>query len=218
MTLEQRVISVKDEDVSWGFDDKGPCAHLRTPNSTWPTYAHLDPYPCYSHNRALVLQCAREAEKRFPLGWQVFYFLLPYESSGRTNGTSTSNSIDRKEGHRDGVIYLSGKRIPLHPAMTRYLLFHEYSHQVDDWVCHKQGLEHNGLDKEYAEMRGIKLNDGYGARKWHTNIGEIIANDARICLFNAESEFWPHECKHPNECPEVQMFWYRMIEEFSHRH
>lgn len=219
MDIQDRVIQVKDEDISWGFDDKGPFTYLKTPKSEWGTHVAFDPYPCYSHNRDVVLTSLREAEKKFPIGWPVFYFILPFEVSSRTNGTSTSNSIHDQSGKgkrsREGVIFFSGKRISIHPAMTRYLAAHEYGHQVDDWICNRRGFEHDGLDAEYAEMRGIENCKLYGARKHHLNIGEIIANDFRIAVCGVEREFWAHECEHPDNVPQVHDWWYKVMLEHT---
>lgn len=101
------------------------------------------------------------------------------------------------------------------PSMMRQLIFHEYGHLVDYWICYKKGLLYGDpteFDKEYAKMRGIDANASYGCGKWHLNIGEIITNDGKIALFNAEPEFFPHpQVKHPNDCPEVGNFWYEMM-------
>jgi len=71
------------------------------------------------------------------------------------------------------------------------------------------------FDTEYLAMRGEGLNNDYGGGKWHTNVGEVIANDFRICVVGVETEFWPHPVPHPLETPAVQEFWQRMVQEFA---
>lgn len=215
MDVKDRVIVITDDQIQWDFEG-GPRAIMRTPNSRWTTQTAVDPFPCYFHNRDLVEHCARDAEKRFRIGFETFWFILPMEATGRTNGAATDNSCDRGDKTWDGVIYLSGKRIPLHPAMTRYLCYHEYGHIVDNWICRQRKLDHSGMDEEYAQMRGIENFNGYGGRRWHLNVGEVIANDFRIAVCGAEREFWPHPgIEHPDNVPQVHDWWYKAMLEFS---
>ena len=221
MNLEDRIKLVKDDDVTWNWDDSNPNHYSKTPGSTWGVHAKFDPFPCYSHDINLVTETAKKVEARFPIRFDTFYFLFPFEPVSRTNGQASTNTVKYAErdtgdkGTWEGVIHLYGKRIPLHPAMTRYLVCHEYGHIVDSWICNRRHLNDSGMDEEYAKMRGIDNNQKYGGRKWHTNIGEIIANDFRIAVCNVESEFWPHEVAHPKDCPQVHDFWYRMMLEYA---
>jgi hypothetical protein len=217
MQISDRVIQITDDQIQWDFDGN-PKAILKTANSQWVSYVTVDPFPCYSHDIELVRRCAEEAEERFRIGFKTFWFTLPMEASGRTNGAATDNTIKYKGDEKswDGVIYLSGKRIPLHPGMTRYLCFHEYGHIVDNWICYKRKLEHSGFDNEYAQMRGIENFKGYGGRRWHKNVGEVIANDFRIAVCGIEPEFWPHPgIEHPNNVPAVHDWWYKAMIEHS---
>lgn len=222
MNLEKRIKLVKDKEFYWDWDGSNPTFSSKTPNSQWGGTAKFDPFPCYTHDKKLVIETVQKVEKFFPIKFDVFYFIYPHESLSRTNGQASTNTVtyaDKEKGTKntwDGVIELYGKRIPPHPAMTRYLCAHEYGHLVDTWICHQRGLEFNGMDKEYAKMRGIRPNSNYGGRKWHTNIGEIIANDFRIAVCDIESEFWPHKVKHPKKCPQVSKFWEKMIRDFAY--
>jgi hypothetical protein len=159
----------------------------------------------------------KQVEKAFPIGFETFYFLHSFELPDRTNGDASKNTVsweDEDKGTKavwEGVINLYGKRIPLHPAMTRYLVAHEYGHVVDYWINHCRGLKDDGFDKEYAKMRGIDCNLLYGGRRWHSNIGEVIANDFRIAVCGVEREFWPHDCKHPDEDDNVKNWWYEAL-------
>ncbi len=220
MNIEQRIIEVKDEDLYWDWDSSQPTYVTKTPKSCYGGTTKFDPFPCYSHNRDLVTKTVIQVEKFFPIGFNTYYFLFPFEPICRTNGQAQTNTLDYDDNRNmstwDGVIELYGKRIPPHPAMTRYLVSHEYGHIVDSWLCRCLDKGINGLDVEYAQMRGIDYNGGYGGRKWHTNIGEIIANDFRICVTGIEKEFWPHDCKHPDEDDNVKNWWYNAMLKYSH--
>ena len=54
-----------------------------------------------------------------------------------------------------GLICLAGKRIPPHPAMTRYLMGHEYGHGVFYHLARLRGFEQDseGLRKLYQALR-----------------------------------------------------------------
>lgn len=222
MNLNQRVKLIKDTDINWDWDGNYPYYYTRTPNSKYGgTYVKFDPFPCYAHDYNLIIKEIEKVEKLFPVEFETFYFIFPFESIGRTNGQASTNIIEyenrekNKKSTWDGVIDFFGKRIPPHPGMTRYLVSHEYSHIIDNWICREMGLEQNGLDKEYAKLRNIPYDDKYGGRKWHSNIGEIIANDIRIVIFNTETEFWPHDCKHPMEDANVISYWKEMKKKYS---
>jgi hypothetical protein len=221
MTLEERVKFITEDQCGWDWEGSNPSYNTVTPNCRYGSSTKFDPFPCYSHNKELVLKTAELVEKRFRVGFDVFYFIFPYEPVSRTNGQAHKNTTtyaDNEKGVKEsweGVIELHGKRIPPHPAMTRYLVAHEYGHIVDYWICRCRGLNHNGFDEEYAKMRGIENNQKYGGRRWHSNIGEVIANDFRIAVCDVESEFWPHDVVHPKESKEVNEFWYKMMLEFS---
>lgn len=220
-TLNERIKLVSDNDMSWDWSASNPVFNTKTPDANYGHDIKFDPFPCYSHKRSLVLETLQKAEEKFPIGFDVFYFIFSFEPTSRTNGCAYRNTVkygNKEKGIKpvwDGVVDLYGKRIPIHPRMTKYIAIHEYSHHIDNWICHCKGLEYNGLDEEYAKMRGLKLNQEYGGRKWHTNIGEIIANDCRIAVFDTEPEFWPHECKHPNEDDNVKNWWYEAMISFS---
>jgi hypothetical protein len=221
MLLEERVKLVTEDDMGWDWNESNPVFYNKTPQSSWGRHIKFDPFPCYSHKKDLVTDIAKQVEKSFPIGFNVFYFIYPNEPLERTNGTASKNTVsyedeeNRKKAVWEGTIDLYGKRIPLHPAMTRYLVSHEYGHIVDNWINHCRGLKEDGFDKEYAKMRGIELDSKYGGRRWHSNIGEIIANDFRICVTGFEKEFWPHDCKHPDEDDNVKNWWYEAMISFS---
>lgn len=222
MNIEERIKFVKEEEMYWDWDTSQPSYYDKTPNSKHGgIYNKFDPFPCYTHNKDLIFKEVQKIESLFPIEFDTFYFIFPYECISRTNGQSYTNTIQYKTETKkhtwDGVIDLYGKRIPIHPSMTRYLVSHEYGHVIDNYICNCRDLDQDGMDEEYAKMRGIECNKQYGGRKWHTNIGEIIVNDFRICIGNTEIEFWPHEVEHPLNCPNVIEFWKEMKEKYSYK-
>jgi hypothetical protein len=211
-----RRIQVPNEPT-WGFDDAGPTYYLNTPLVKYGSYEKVDPFPCYSHPLELVTKTAREVETTWPLPIKPYYFLLSHEVTSRTNGSCGAHTI--KYAEKDGdeaveveFIVLSGKRIPLMPTMTRYLVAHEYGHAVNNFINRKQ-KSHNrfpsAFEKDYALRRGGDTN--YGSQKWHTNTREIIANDFRICVCGIEREFWPHTVPHPDLDLNIQNYWYELM-------
>lgn len=217
--LQSRIHRVGADQIDWpfkgnpSFKTKGPIAYARS--------HQIDPFPCYPHNVELVASMAETVEKLFPVDNQVDYFVTEYEEIGRTNGfadkTDVYDQASGKYAHWEPVVVLIGKRIPPHPAMTRYLVAHEYGHIVQWQIEHMRGIdsgkETTDFDFEYLRLRKNCHND-YGGRKWHANVGELIANDFRVLVCGVEEEFWPHEgFVHPRQSEEVQNFWKKIMAE-----
>lgn len=159
-------------------------------------------------------------EKCFPLANLPDYYLLPFESVHRTNGWTwedgifESNRDARKPKEFESSIILSAKRIPIHPGMARYLVAHEYGHLVDWAVARRKGMSGGAFRQMYIDTYRPDSNMGYGGGRWHANVGELIANDFRICVAKAEPEFWPHPgFMHPSLLPAVLEFWARTLAE-----
>jgi hypothetical protein len=206
LPLRERIHLLTNEHLNWDWEGS-PAYKLRTPGSDWSHSVRVDPFPCYAHNWELVYRTAKLVELEFPIGFKPHYFLLSHEALARTNGEATRNNIYGTGSIHPmpyvPVIVLSGKRTPLHPAMTRYLVAHEYGHCVDNWINFCLGKDFDCLDQDYASMRQIQHNQDYGGQKWHTNIGEII--DFRVTVCRTEIEFWPHDV--PMNTPPVVDFW-----------
>jgi hypothetical protein len=101
--------------------------------------------------------------------------------------------------------------------MTRYLTAHEYGHIVEWWIEYQRNIDESQFDREYMEMRPGSSRD-YGGRNWHRNVGELVANDFRICVTGIEPDFWPHAgFEHPLKLDVIRGFWARMREEFIFR-
>lgn len=209
MEIEDRIVTPQKDALIWDFNSPNPYFSFKVEGECLSTH-QIDPFPGSSHDLKLVHEIVRQTEALFPIeGFPPFYVILPFETASRTNGWCEECVVryrDKRNVCRS-VIWLAGKRIPIMPAMTRYLIPHEYGHAVDNYLCQRRGLTTNGLDKEYAEMRGCRYDQGCGGGRWSSNIGEIIANDFRIVICNAEVDFWPHPCEHPNEVDAVREWW-----------
>jgi hypothetical protein len=203
---------------------------IEHPTLIWPfhrtdgPYSHhgdhqiiQDPCPAYPHQREDVLAGIALVNKvRLPL-MPIKLVLLDHEEMARTNGQSyygrrqdydeaTKKSVMRDQW--DCWIILSAKRIPPHPAMTRYLVAHEFAHHIEDWVSKIHGVTDDVLKKEYAELRGLPEAGAYAAGHWHEAWGEVFANDWRILVANVESEFWPHEgIVRPEKAKGIKLWW-----------
>lgn len=222
-----------NDDLIWplGQQDSSPryeigCGtHLRS--------HRVDPYPCYSHDLGLVKDLVAECEDAFPLNTtKAEVYVFSHEDAERVNGVTFNESIydgtprmvpckcgcDRKVELYPLATFvaLSGKRTPMHPAMTRYLVAHEFGHMVWHHVCRM--LDYPDSDEKklyevYMNLRGVKdYIQRYKGAKWHLNPGEIVANDFRIIFTNREREFWPHPgIPYPEETPIME--WWREIHE-----
>lgn len=211
-SLEERIVSVGAGDLRWDWDGKCSLSFSLGNGRSEEVY-NVDPTPGYSHDRELVRLVAGRCEAVFPTLMPTVYGVLGFDDTSRTNGLASKEVDYRGDGTPKpyvGVVTLLGKRIPLHPGMTRYLVAHEYGHIADFHLCHVLGLEANGLDVDYARMRGIECDSRYGPGRWHTNIGEVIANDFRIVVAGVEREFWPHPYAHPLSVPGVWDWWQGM--------
>jgi hypothetical protein len=190
-------------NLEWCFDGRGP--KLKAGQLT----DEVDPFPCYAHPVGLVRKVADEVEAALTLPREVNIYNYHYEVLTRTNGYACE-----MEWCSEYTIVLSGKRIPPHPGMTRYLVAHEYGHHVDYFLSWMQGFS---IHKEYQELRGGVTE--YGARQWHNNVGELIANDFRILVAGQEMDFWPHTgFEHPHKRLDVQRWWaeaVHKIEEYT---
>jgi len=219
--LAKRIHVMTDADLDWSFENGNSRAkyRLNTPNQNWGYTCYVDPFPCYSMDRDLVECIAEQVERNFPVPFKPSYFILAHEFDDRCNGMASYNHIYLDGADRpmpiDPIIVFSGKRIPIHPGMQRYLIAHEYGHVVDYNITYMRKEEINAMDEEYAKMRGLSLDQKMGGRKWHTNIGEIMVNDFRVLFGNFEPEFWPHPVDHPNNSAVVKKFWDEMHAKYA---
>lgn len=200
-------------DLCWSFDDTPPTV------SAAGRAERVDPFPGYPHDIDLVKQNINEVTAAFPIDWPLVISVFSHELIGRTNAFAQASCFDynkklevpNKGGEsypRKPYIVLSGKRIPIMPAMTRYLVSHEYGHIIEDWVAFERGIKDHELLKEYAKLRNLPEEQpkSYGGG-WHLTHGEIFANDFRLLICNKEPEFWPHPVPRPESIQPIVDWW-----------
>jgi hypothetical protein len=219
-----QVTLLSHDDLIWPLGTQDSAPQFSYGAGKYPRTIKVDPYPAYSHSLPLVESLVAQCEEAFPLPQaSTGMWLLPLDFIDRLNGISFEDQIyyrgdgteweDKiacycgcgemlKFGGQALTIALAGKRIPIHPAMTRYLVPHEYGHAVFHYVARKLGYkehEHAKLQEKYMALRGIgTYAKKYSGGKWHSSPGEIIANDFRVLFTKQEIEFWPHDCALPN--------------------
>jgi len=214
--MNDRIFNFKHEDIRWSFDGSNKPSIL-LPTIPYQHSEYVDPFPCYSHDEKLVKQMVKHCENMVNFKFKPQYFIMPFEGESRTNAYACEN---KDFGEKDAetklnpYIVFHGKRICIHPAMTRYLVAHELGHIVHYTLEAILKKDHDEFKKEYAEVRGIDCNQKYGALNWHNNISEIIANDIRIVLFGTEFEFWQHNIVFPLENKKVTDFWRETKEKY----
>lgn len=210
--INKQLILMENDDLNWNFDEKNiPFYYLKPNNRGYGISEYVDPFPCYHHDIKLVDSEIERINKIINLPNKPIYYIFSHEPYSRCNGHASSNDEyvgNKGESKLNPYIVLCGKRIPLHPAMTKYLTSHEIGHVID-WTLEKiLKLERDEFRKMYAkDVRNMEYCDDYGGLKWSNNTGEILANDIRIVLFNSESEFWPHNVEHPSKCKNVIDYW-----------
>ena len=206
------IVPITAKDLKWSFDSNNPSFTVKS-----GSYSHsirVDPFPCYSHDLKLVKKEVKEIKQKFLLPVPVYIYIAEFEELSRTNAHA-SNGIDYngrqdKEGNYIdwiGTIVCSGKRIPIMPSMTRYLISHEYGHLVDHYLEQKLNLKAGELRSVYAKLRNVTQPSYYGGPTWHKLIGEIFANDFRVLVMKKELEFWPHEVPRPEKNKKVKDWW-----------
>lgn len=203
--IKDRVFFLQHSDLKWPFNDRGQ-PHLYLDTGKYGSQHTVDPFPCYAHERELVMSEIRDIESKIKLPFPPRYFIMPFEDGSRTNGWADGNQYHGE--NPQPYIVLQGKRIPLHPGMTRYLVSHEYGHVVQVNLQFFLKMKWEEFCEFYAkEVRRIPYEKSYGGMRWHMNTGEVIANDVRVAVLNKEPEFWPHEAVHPWAAPHIGAWW-----------
>lgn len=210
------VVLRKPEDLVWPMGRMESTPEYMVGCGSYPRAQKVDPYPCYAPDFCLSHELIRECEEKFPLTDSTCgFYLLSHEVIDRFNGTTFTDTIyddARKTTVKCGCgcgkdidlypqalfVVLSGKRIPLQPSMLRYLVAHEYGHMVFHYITRKRGFrdsDDKSVLESYMEVRGVSkehYTTVYSGAKWHSNPGEIFANDFRTLIMGREQEFWPH--------------------------
>jgi hypothetical protein len=206
---------VRAKDLVWRYRGSGLGA-------TWPVFRDyhviVDPFPAYPHDEKVVRVTLQECTDAWDPGTPVTVFISHYEEESRSlahmHMATGYREDDGEDDHpvptrypTDAAIWMSGKRTPMHPAQTRYIVAHEYGHAVADWIANLRKQEERDFDDEYRKMRGLRHLDAEGGR-WHLASQEVFACDFRVLVADVESEFWPHDpVPRPNRAG--VMTWWR---------
>lgn len=227
--LDMGQITIREcspKDLVWDMDSSKCCFITSAGEHT--RRDDVDPYPCYSHDLGLVKIELTRAAQAFPISGSVDLYIFSREQIRRSNAYCNCNDIYDYDKPVTAAgkyplvawqasIVLSGKRIPIHPAMTRYLVAHEYGHAVAWHIAKARGLDstrHGNFYQDYATMRGCEYHDGDPGGEWHLETAEIFANDFRVLVLGAEEEFWPHpQAPFPKEIPALVEFWQLALRE-----
>jgi hypothetical protein len=199
-------------EARWSFrGDRGP--EWIHPHG-FPLTGPWDPFPAYPHDYAVAAAAAVAAATVVPPLYDITLYLADREGEARTNGWSHLDKDHRSDdGSWLGVIMMSGKRIPPHPAVTRHLVAHEYGHHVE-WALNLARGAASPYDTqvttEYAAARGLpgsSLHHGEGGT-WHDSVHEIFACDFRILACRVEPEYWPHPgVPRPEQVDGLRRWW-----------
>lgn len=180
----------------------------------------VDPFPAYPHDLTLVERCYSAVTEACPLALEPVVFLLDREPLVRTNGWAEPDTDwdGERWQHARGQIVLAGKRIPLHPAMTRYLVAHEYGHHVEweiAWRRTGSADDRDAIKAEYRELRGLAEEDDHAnGGTWHKSVVDVFADDFRLLIAKAEVEHWPHPgVPRPEDAPGVIEWWRAAMQE-----
>jgi hypothetical protein len=204
--MKFEVVPLTEADLKWNFDSVEPCVQIK--DAYYHRSERVDPCPAYGHDPDMVWEIVHSLEA-LPMDGECHIHLPNREVLGRTNGWAFQHGYyESKDADKFGAsIMLSGKRIPIHPAMTRYLVTHEFGHVVQYWLQKR----FEGLDEFHDMYRKLRKCDVgpkfYGPGQWHLCIGEMFANDFRILVMGAEEEFWPHPTPRPEAVSSIIAFW-----------
>lgn len=227
-----RLAEVEPEDLRWNYDGEAPT--WRSKPALAGNYGRtekVDPWgPCYRHEPEVVERVLIDCAKTAPLGdAPVTLYLSVYEGVSRTNGWAYEDIAYYRDGTPDwwngpgakpweGVIVLNGRRVEIHPAVSRYVTAHEYGHLVEDALGRLRHGDDDGdpglrLRNEFAKLRGLRTDLPYGPGTHHLVPGEVFANDFRTYVMGVELEFWPHPVKQAAKLKRVSRWWDKAIDE-----
>lgn len=205
MPVHERVIEVRSP--SWSFHSPHPFLHVGQKES--PIAVQVAAAPSYPHSRGVVTKLLEELERAFPLPRPLRVYLPHFDGVNGTNGVTYDASPEAHPGAiGQPVMVLFGKATPIHPAVTRYLMAHEYGHAVADLLARLAGSK-GRLLAGYLELRELpRAAPAYGPGTWHLDPEEILANDFRLLVARQELEFWPHpDTQRPEELPALVAWW-----------
>jgi hypothetical protein len=200
-------------EPKWSFRGHSNASYYIKFVEDWgKTTAEVDPTPAYHHDVDLVKETFEHLRRVMPLPIPILVAILGHEDTSRTNGSYYDHYWYKGSDEQSqpyGIIVLSGKRTPIHPAMTRYLVTHEYGHGVQYCWERLKGMKTDAMEPQYIkDIRPTAKDGDYGPGTWHSHVQEMIANDFRILVAQREVEFWPHPgFARPDELVACRRFW-----------
>lgn len=205
------------ETLAWPFQG-APFVRVQYGNGTRDL--DVDPFPCYQHDRFAANDHLQHVVKCLPLEMDVTVNLLSYDTPHRVNALaemveSTATAGAPSPWH--GSVVMMGKRTPIHTAVTKYLVAHEYGHLVQRAIEIKAGLKPYAFAAIYAKLRGLEQQTSeYGGGTWHLDPGELFANDFRLLVCRSEVSFWPHlDIPRPETLPQLALYWEGVARDFK---
>lgn len=203
------VVVVGRNELVWDFGDSSAGAP-RYPMGYGASVA-VDPFPGYAHGAELVRELVERMAEIFAPGAPTVVHVADFEPIARTNGSAHKTYVPENERTParpfDSHIFVAGKRVPPHPATTRYLVAHEWGHQVEYWLEHGRGQEDGAVIAEYTALRGLR-EVRCGGGRWHESPQEVFACDFRVLVAAVESEFWPHRgIPRPETLERIRFWW-----------
>lgn len=232
--MRSKIIVKKPEELIWPFEGH-PRYNYNYEFHKYTRSIIVDPFPCTMHDPKLLAEEVEIIEDKFPIGSFLRWIILPHEVESRVNAWAqkdfiyTDDSEEQealKKRHKlDCAIVFSGKRSNIHPAMTKFLVAHEYGHIVDHWItaCMKEELDSRDdrlFEKTWCEFRSVKWKDDndYGGGRYRNSITEMIADEFRIVIGRVDIDIWQHDSiEHPltNGGIECKNFWNGMKEKYA---
>lgn len=204
MDEPNRVRVLTRDQIVWMWDREPYVLLQEDPDSEFLFRVDVDPFPAYAHDPVLAGATLARLMETFPLLFPPEVVLLEFEATARINAwvqhvdKATDETFNEEANYPyDSLIVLSGKRGPLHPAMTRFLVAHEYGHLIEHQLVYQAGKQEQDLTiiNAYAARRGLaqqatrRLRAG---QRWHDRPSEVFADDFRILVAGVELEHWPH--------------------------
>src|SRR3954471_13441243 len=162
------VTLMQDDDLVWPMGLQESTAAYSCKVGSYDRQVKVDPYPGYHHPVTLVQDLVEQCCRAFPLGdTEAHLYILRHEVVDRCNGLTYEDCIwnnpDGSDFKADQIclcgcgktlelygqghgIVLSGKRVPIMPAMSRYLVAHEYGHAVFNYVARLYGYKDHHMN------------------------------------------------------------------------
>lgn len=229
-----KLFTFEPSDLQFGYDAKDPT--LRSKPFIEKNYGRAENYdpwgPCYLHDEESLATVLTECTRRAPLGTvPVGAYRACYEGLSRTNAWATYDDAYYRDGDDlpdwwkgpgekpwEGILTFNGRRIEIHPAVTRCVAAHEYGHLVEEAVQrirYPGARGHSTLLADYKRVRKLENVTHYGNGTHHLAASEVFANDFRTYVMETEVEFWPHPVKRPGQLVTVSRWWDKVINDLT---